>query len=68
MSSPAQRQAAYRRRQRGGRVVLLIEVDEAAVEALLTRAGLLAPGVEYCRDQLADAVARQLELLCAIED
>jgi hypothetical protein len=68
MSTPAHRQAAYRRRQRDGRCVLLVEVDEVALEVLLVRAGLLSPGVEHDREALSAALARQIDLLAALEE
>ena len=47
---------------------LLVEVDEASVEALMVKAGLLERGIECDRDQLAAALSRQVELLSLIED
>jgi hypothetical protein len=59
----ADRQRDYRRRVRGGRCCLLIEVDEVDCLEMLIRAGLLEPSLEHTRDQLAEALARQIDLL-----
>jgi hypothetical protein len=62
MSSARQQQ--YRDRQRAGRVVLFVEVDEVCTEAMLIRAGLLAANQGHSRDTIAEALARMVDKLC----
>jgi hypothetical protein len=41
----------------------MLEIDEVAIEELLIRHGLLAPGTDPSREELAAALSRQVELL-----
>ena len=40
----------------------------AVMLEMLIRAGLLEPGLEHSRDELAEALARQIDLLAALEE
>jgi hypothetical protein len=62
----AARQALWRRRQRDGRCCLIIEVDEVNLAEMLERFDLLPVGVEHSREELGQALQRQVELLAAL--
>jgi hypothetical protein len=61
MSNNAQRQAAWRARQRSGLIIVPVVWNEAAAVAMLERSGLWTPGQDYTRQQLQTA----LQYLCA---
>jgi hypothetical protein len=63
MTAAARRQRRYRQRQAAGLVALEIEVDEATACHVLEQVGLLDPGADHDRDDLARAVERLLVLL-----
>jgi hypothetical protein len=66
MSSPADKQRAYRRRRGDGKIVLAVEVDEiAAAEALVTH-GLLRRCDADDRRALGDAASRLIDLLAKV--
>ena len=52
MSSPAARKKAYRRRQRTGRIVLLVEVEEHQIAAAMVAAGRLTDRQALCRAEI----------------
>jgi hypothetical protein len=63
MTPKAASQALYRRRQRDGRVCLMVECDEAATEDMLCRAGLLRADQEHSRETIAQALSTMIERL-----
>jgi hypothetical protein len=63
MSTAAARQRVYRERERGGRIVVAIEVDAVAVGQALEQAGLLPLITDHTREDIAQAIERLLTLL-----
>ena len=63
MSSAAARQRAYRSRERGGRIVVQVVIDEVAAGHVLEQAGLLPPNGDHSREDYARAIERLLVLL-----
>jgi hypothetical protein len=62
-NSALMRQRRHRERAKNGQIVLQIELPEAEIVELLITAALLNPHADfYTREDLADGVARFLEL------
>jgi hypothetical protein len=59
--------ANCRARPKRGRVVLLVEVDEAETEHLMEAAGLLPLRVNHSREAVAATVSELLERLAQLE-
>lgn len=61
----AERARRHRRRQRAGRIVLSLEVDEVDHVEMLIEAGFLCRSGAEDRDEIAAATARLVERLVA---
>lgn len=60
----AARVARHRERARDGRRIFALELDAVAVEAMLSREGLLDDAVEHDQRTVDAALARFIETLC----
>lgn len=64
MKSNAARQHDYRTRQRHGRIVLAVNVDEEDVVQMLERAELLSAHQEHAREDIVAALQQLIARLC----
>jgi hypothetical protein len=63
MSTVTDRVRRHRQRQRQGKIVLLVEADEAALAFALTEARLLDPTMADDRDHLAAGLERLIDIV-----
>jgi hypothetical protein len=61
--SAAERQRRYRERQREGRRVVMVEIDEAALSDVLVETGHLSPVMADDPEHLRRAIERHLSRL-----
>jgi hypothetical protein len=65
MTADALRQRLHRARERTGKIVLRIEIDEVGLTEALIAAKMLDPRIDHDRAAVEAAVARMLELIIA---
>lgn len=64
--SPAERMRRHRKRQRAGRRVLLVEIDEVAIEHVLISHGYLDPLRADSAKSVERALAALIDRLCTV--
>jgi hypothetical protein len=66
-SGNAKRQALWRRRQRDGRIVILVDADEVALGEFLERCEMLPRRADHTREDLGDGLSRLIALWSLLE-
>ncbi|MGF7163139.1 hypothetical protein FHS85_004797 [Rhodoligotrophos appendicifer] len=67
-SPPSDRVRRYRKRQREGRIVLMIEVDEANLVDVLTHSGVLSPLMADDHESIREAYQAFTATLKVVRD